>query len=610
MSSDIVGPTGRPGNTLHPIANPGRTSDSPTLLLVDDDADIHVLVSVMLQSLGGTIHYAATAAAGLEMAERLQPDLILLDVDLVESTGVELLKTMRETPTLADIPVVFVTGNDSNEVLTACFDAGAADYVRKPFRSAELRARVRSVLENRRLVVQLQRVASHDSLTGLPNRSQLIDRLQQAMARSTRNPNYHFALLFIDFDRFKVVNDSLGHEVGDMLLREIAVRLRRTLRASDTVIRDCDFSLAARLGGDEFVVLLDEVRNERDAYDVADRLLSVLKEPYRLGAVEIVSTASIGIVTSHPSYTNPEEMIRDADTAMYEAKAAGKGRHMLFQSAMRTVAEDRLVLENDLRHAISRGELYLVYQPIVSLADGSLESAEALVRWNHPTRGLTSPDQFIPLAEETGLIVAIGHWVLEEALRTFAGWLEAGRGPRSISVNLSRRQLSHPNLVNDVDELLRRYEISPDRLHLELTENQIMFDPTTSLHALARLRDLGVQLDMDDFGTGHSSLACLLQFPIHILKIDRSFVASMCSGRDAMALVEAVTRLAQNLQIRVIAEGIETIEQLDILKDLGCTFGQGYLLSRPVDASRVLDYRLPDECGTVLKCREPESPAY
>ena len=442
--------------------------------------------------------------------------------------------------------------------------------------------------------LELKTAALTDKLTGLPNRALLSDRLQLAIERSKRNEDYHFALLFLDFDRFKIINDSLGHDVGDMLLVEIANRLKKATRTCDSISRSVLDNTAARLGGDEFVVLLDGIKDIDDATLVGDRLLEAFKEPYQLGEHEVHSTASIGIVTSEVADPTAAGVLRDADTAMYEAKQAGKARYVVFDHSMRERLRDRLDIENDLRKAIDEGGLSMNYQPIVSLTTGVIESYEALLRWNHPVRGPIPADVFVPIAEETGLIIPLGDWTLREACRQYALWQEklGEQASKSISVNLSRKQLLLPDLAERVDRALKETGVDPSKLHLEITERDVMDDAEASIKQLRALRSVSVKLDLDDFGTGHSSLACLHEFPVDLLKIDKTFVMSIDQGRDFTALVQAITQLAQNLNITVVAEGIETADQLLVLQSLGCELGQGYFFSKPMTAEEVLQFRM------------------
>ena len=435
------------------------------------------------------------------------------------------------------------------------------------------------ISDRKRLMSQLHTQAYNDSLTGLPNRASILESIQNAI---DRGPNHHFALLFLDFDRFKLINDSLGHEIGDELLKEIAQRLRTALRGTDQI-------KPARLGGDEFVVLLNRLTNLADATVVAERLLDVFSKSYQLGSHTVYSTASIGVVTSEFQYQSASDMLRDADLAMYKAKASGRGSYLLFDQTMREKTQYRLQLESDLRTAISQNEFSLFYQPIVSLESGKLEGLEALVRWEHPERGLVRPDDFIPVAEETGLIGAIGQWCLNEACQQFAEWRQefGDDAPGFLHVNVSRRQLLDPNLTTLVEQVIQKYRIPAEHLHLEVTESLIMEDLKTFLPILKKLRKSGIKIDMDDFGTGHSSLSCLHEFPLDLLKIDRSFVMNVKHVRDYAALLQAILTLADNLELQVVAEGITDSEQLILLQALGCEYGQGYLFSEPCTTEEI-----------------------
>jgi diguanylate cyclase (GGDEF)-like protein len=417
----------------------------------------------------------------------------------------------------------------------------------------------------------------HDVLTGLPNRAMFIDHLELAIARAQRNEARKFAVLYVDLDRFKIINDSLGHAVGDQLLKEIAVRLWKCVRAGDTV---------ARLGGDEFVLLLEDIYEESEAIEVAERIKSELAASFTLNGREVFTTVSVGVASSWTSYHQAEGLIRDADAAMYRAKSLGKNRHEIYDSAMHAQVNDLLQMETALRMAVERNELVVYYQSIVDLETFKISGFEALVRWNHPERGFISPANFIPLAEETGLIVDIGEWVLRDACRQMERWQKIfpSDPPLFVSVNLSSKQFIQSDLIQRVTQIIEETKINPEGLKLEITESAVMDNVETATEMLKKLRALGIKLSIDDFGTGYSSLSYLHRFPIDTLKVDRSFVVNMSEDGENVEIVRTIVSLAQNLGMNVIAEGVETKEQLAALRKLGCENGQGYFFSKPVNA--------------------------
>jgi diguanylate cyclase (GGDEF)-like protein len=425
---------------------------------------------------------------------------------------------------------------------------------------------------------QLARQAFRDSLTSMPNRALFMDRLSHALTRTERRGE-QLAVLFLDLDRFKVVNDSLGHSVGDQLLVGVSQRLAACLRPEDTI---------ARLGGDEFAILLEDVKDDRGPTSVADRLTAELQQPFKVEGREVIITVSIGIAMSTAKRMTPEDILRDADLAMYHAKGKGKARYEVFDKSMNAPAQERMDLELDLRNAVTRGEFTLHYQPVVDLPTGRITEVEALVRWKHPQRGLLFPADFVGLSEETGLIVPLGRWVLHEACRQTRQWQLASAGtPLAISVNISARQLQQPGLVEEIDAVLRDTRLDPSTLRLEITETVVMHDAPATLAKLEALKALGVQLAIDDFGTGYSSLGYLKRFPVDTLKIDRSFVKGIGGNVEDSAIVRAVITVAKSLNLSVTAEGIETAEQLEHLRTLGCDHGQGYFFAKPLTSDRV-----------------------
>jgi len=436
----------------------------------------------------------------------------------------------------------------------------------------------RDITQRKLAEAQLERQAFFDSLTGLPNRALFMNRLQHLFHRARRTPDgLLFAVLYFDLDRFKGINDGLGHLAGDELLVGIARRLEQHMRPSDTL---------ARLGGDEFTVLLEDISSEADATRVADRIQQELATPFTLSGQEVFTSASIGIALSLSGYARPEDMLRDADTAMYRAKAAGRSRHLIFDADMHERAMTLLRLETDLRRAIERGELLAHYQPIIDIRKRTLLGFEALARWQHPERGLVPPDVFIPVAEETGLVGIIGEMMLKEACRQMKTWQD--RHPRTpalgISVNVSTRQLAHAGIAEQVARILRETGLAPGSLTLELTESALMQNLKAGASVIRQLHDMSVHLHIDDFGMGYSSLAYLNNLPVDTLKVDRSFVSRMDGQPQQTAIVRAIVALARNLGMDVIAEGVETNQQADTLLTLRCSTAQGFLFSRPLPA--------------------------
>ncbi len=563
------------------------------LLVEDSETDAELLRKELLR--GGfepEIKRVETAADFTAALDRESWDAVISDAGLPRFNGLEALAIARQRG--PDVPFLLLSGSIDEAYAVAAMDAGAHDVVHKD-RILRLVPALRRELkdaeerrERRRAEERLQRNALHDALTGLPNRALFMDRLGLALLRAQRHEEFRFAVLFVDLDRFKVVIDSMGHAVGDQLLVEIARRLETCIRPGDTV---------ARLGGDEFTVLLEDVRDLGDPARIAERTRKAVASPFRLEGREAVLTASVGIAFGDSRTTTAEDLLRNANTAMHRAKDGGKDRHEIFDDAMHARAVERLQVETDLRRALERGELRMHYQPIVSLVTGRLTGFEALMRWTHPVRGPVGPNVFIPVAEESGLILPLGRLALREACAAAMTWRKRlpAAAPLSMAVNLSGRQFAQPDLADEIGALLRESGLDPSRLHLEITESAVMADPEAAAAVLRRLRDLGVRFSIDDFGTGYSSLALLHRIPVDLLKIDRSFVSRMSGGSGNLEVVRAIVALAHALRLEIVAEGVETAEQLALLRALGCESAQGFLFAKA----------LPPEEAEALIARGP-----
>jgi diguanylate cyclase (GGDEF)-like protein len=530
-----------------------------------------------------------TAGSGQEALDTLsgqqRVDAVLLDVMMPGMSGIETLKRLRQSRAISELPVIMVTANDRSEDVVEALSVGANDYVTKPIDFPVALARIRTQVTTRRA----------DPLTGLPNRIQFMDSVNRQVEHARTAPDKSFAVFFLDVDRFKIVNDSLGHMAGDELLAAVARRLEASLRVTDVMVRPQSGHAMARIGGDEFTFLINGIRDEAGARRIAERLLGAFAKPFEVQGREIYASASIGLVMYDPRYQRGEEMIRDADTAMYQAKVAGKGRYEVFDTSMLARVERRLQIEADLRHALEQRQFRVFYQPIVAPEGGELLGFEALLRWQHPERGVITPNEFIPIAEETGLIVPIGNWAMEEACRQMCTWDRDFVVNRSlgINVNLSARQCMQPDVVEHVAGVLERTGLAATRLKLEITEGVVLENSDAVVDILNKLRALGVQLGLDDFGMGYSALSYLQRFPFQTIKIDRSFVNGIHEGGNS-EIIRAIVSLAGGLAMDVTAEGVETAEQVANLKELDCRCAQGYFFSKPLtadDAAHVLRSR-------------------
>jgi len=545
-----------------------------SVLLIEDNPGDARLIREMIadQDAPFTVHCADRLALGLEHLSAGETALVLLDLSLPDSFGLETFaKVYAHAPT---VPIIVLTGNDDAKVALSAVKGGAQDYLVKSRLDRELLLRsMHYSIERKRYQVQLEHQANYDSLTGLPNRTLLHDRLKQAVyaQRTPRN----IAVVFMDLDHFKFVNDSLGHSIGDKLLKAMGERLRAALREGDTV---------GRVGGDEFVLILADQNNEEVIFRAMQRITAKVAEPILIEGQELYVTCSAGISLYPQDGPDVDTLLKNADAAMYRAKEHGRSNFQFFTTEMNERVNERLALEGALRRALERQELLLHYQQKVDLRSGAIIGAEALVRWMHPEWGLVRPARFISLAEETGLIVPLGEWVLREACRQARAWLDQGLEPGVVSVNLSARQFRQQDLVRMVSRILEETGLDPAHLEMELTESMVMHNVESAIATLQGLKSLGLRLSVDDFGTGYSSLSYLKDLPIDALKIDRSFVRDIGGGAEAGegVLAQAIISLGHNLHLKVVAEGVETDAQVRFLKRHGCDEVQGFLYGEPV----------------------------
>jgi len=572
------------------------------VLVVDDDRSTRSALRYALELNGFVVDEADTGAAAIELLARRDPDLVLLDAVMPGADGFATCTRLKEMPQGKDIPVLMITSLDDRHSIERAFAAGASDYITKPLHLNVVVQRVRRTIDASRSERHVRHLAYTDTLTGLPNRTHFQEHLQKQLEQAHAQQKL-LAVLFLDLDRFKFVNDTLGHEIGDRLLKTVGRRIAHSVRAGDCV---------ARLGGDEFTVVLENLSSASVAAAVAKKIATDLADPYVMDGHDIFVTASIGIALYPRDGANMSTLLRHADTAMYRAKHS-KHSFAFYEDAMETNASEHLRLESDLRHAIERDEFELHYQPEIDARSGTLVAAEALVRWRHPTRGLLGPNEFIPIAEETGLILPIGAWVLNAACAQLKAWRAGGHGLR-IAVNFSGQQLQDEQIASTVEHVIEAQGVTADDLIVELTESVWMDRQGEAIDNLYRLKRLGVRLAIDDFGTGYSSLAYLKRMPVDILKVDRSFVTDLASSEATadtdtdIAIVRGIVALAHNLDLQVVAEGVETQAQHDLLSAMGCDLIQGYLISKPLPADEFAP-RFLTETGSHARQDEAPRPA-
>jgi len=552
------------------------TPDPSKLLVVDDNPENRDLLSLRLVSCGYQVEIAENGAQALAKIDRAHYDLVLLDGMMPGMSGLDLLRLLRATYSPSQLPVIMVSAVDDSEAIVDAFDQGANDYVVKPVDLPVMDARIQTQLLRSRADRDNRLL---DPLTGLGNRAMFLSHLEEALAR--QRPNKSLAVLLLDLDGFQLLNDNLGHRAGDQALIEASARFRQVI--TESAIHPP--SMLARVGADEFAFLLDSTPVEQ-AEALAKTLLSCLSRPFRLDDAEVSISACAGIAHCSSAQTIAAELLRDARVAMFQARREGRNRCETFDPQLRRHAHTRMAMAVDLHQALERNQMVVYYQPMVDLHAGSVIGFEALLRWRHPQYGLIQPSDFIPIAEDTGLIIPLGIWVLHQAgvqLRTWQTKYPCA-SPLSMNTNVSVKQLVGPQLVEAIEAVLAETGISPDTFRLEITESSLIPEIDSVQQILSRLRALHVGLQLDDFGTGYSSLSCLRTLRFDSLKIDRSFVQRLGSDPESRAIVETILNLARGLHMTVIAEGVENEDQRSLLLDLGCNAGQGFLFSRPVPA--------------------------
>lgn len=582
---DILNKLGDEWERVHTILELERTAEvefeeqrsqevwHPRILIVDDDRGMRFALRNVLENDGYRIEEATNGAQAVSLCERGMPDLVLLDAIMPVMDGFRTCSKIRELPDGENTPILVITSLDDDQSISRAFSAGAVDYIPKPVHFSVLRQRVSRLLHAGKAEKHIRRLAYHDSLTGLANRAHFNGRLEELLNRPAEE-NEMLAILFLDLDRFKLVNDTLGHDVGDLLLKAVAERLLGTVRSGD---------LVARLGGDEFTIILERVASADVVARVADKICRILSAPFVFSGQEIYVTASIGISMYPTDAKDAQTIIKHADTAMFKAKDNGGG-YIFYAEGMEAEACQILGLETELRQALDKDEFRLYYQPQADLKTGEIVGAEALIRWQHPERGIVAPGFFIPQAEETGLIINIGDWVLNEACRQIQDWQTRGYKVPRISVNLSRRHLEVKGVIERIDKLLKQSSVPPHLLELEITESAIMRQAEEMISILHQLKEMDLHLAIDDFGIGYSSLNYLKRFPLDRLKIDRSFVNDITTDPEDAAIITAIMALARSLRLEVVAEGVETEAQKNFLRQQNCDIMQGYYLEKPIPA--------------------------
>ncbi|MCW8923316.1 MAG: EAL domain-containing protein [Gammaproteobacteria bacterium] len=558
-----------------------KEEEKPIVVLADDDPSIRLMVRHVLESEDYEIIEAEDGLDAIKAVEKQHPALVLLDAVMPGLDGFATCQQLKERG-YADIPVIMLTGLDDDESVERAYDVGAIDYITKPIKWAVLKHRVRSIVQRIVAERKVQRLEYKDSLTQLPNRLLFTDRLEQAIVRAERHRET-IALMVVDIDDFKLVNDSFGHEAGDKLIRAVGDLLSKSLRRADTV---------ARLGGDEFAIIIENVDGEDDAISIADNLTTVLEHNVRLDEQETFTSASVGIAMFPEDGADAGTLLKNADTAMFRAKEQGRRCFQFYKSEMSVNAMERLDLENSIRHAIENNELVIHYQPTIDVHNNEIAGVEALLRWQHPEKGIIDPDDFLPVAIETGLIVTISEWMVKTICHQLRVWKESGMENQNVSINLAARQFKDKNLLAVFTQAMGEHQIEGSELTIEVTEKTLISSEGEIEEILNKLHEMGVLIAVDDFGIGFASLTNLKDLPVDVVKIDEKFVAGVPENEQDVAVVTAIAGLTRGLKLKLLAEGVENERQLNMLKGVGCQYAQGFYWSKALPADQYEQFYL------------------
>ncbi|NOQ70178.1 MAG: EAL domain-containing protein, partial [Gammaproteobacteria bacterium] len=555
-------------NVVSLFSDTQKYEEKPVVVLADDDPSIRLMVRHVLESEDFDIVEASDGLEAIKAVEKHHPALILLDAVMPGIDGFTTCKQIKDKG-YTDIPVMMITGLDDDASVERAYEVGAIDFITKPIKWAVLKHRVKSVVAKVVAERKVQLLAYRDTLTSLPNRLLFADRLEQAVIRCERSRT-SMALMLVDIDDFKLVNDSFGHDAGDKLIKAVGQLISKSLRRADTI---------ARLGGDEFAVIIEGINSPDDAISIADNLTTILEHNVRLDDQETYTSASIGIAVYPDDGKDARTLLKNADTAMFRAKENGRHCFQFYKPEMSVTAMERLDLENSLKAAFENDEFLIYYQPVIDIHKNEIVAVEALLRWQHPDKGMIHPVDFISIVEDCGLIVALGEWLIFSICKQISIWQDAGLEKQHVSINLAPRQFKEQDLVVVFTQAMSEYDVDASSLSVEITERTLIDNIGEVEATLKKLRSMGMRIMLDDFGTGYASLAYLKEFPVDVVKIDREFIAGIPDNREDSAIVEAIAGLTRGLNLSLIAEGVENEPQLKVLKSIGCQYAQGYYWS-------------------------------